>query len=94
MAQEEVLYSERAQIGTEVEDPIEEKEILLYLKVGLFCGWSWQEYMATPNSVIKRISEEIDFRLENPEATSLNWYSCGTSQALCQIVNAVFGKKE
>ncbi len=39
-------------------------EVSLYLKVGLFCGWSWQEFQDTPILIREAISMEIDNRLK------------------------------
>ena len=41
----------------------EQYDIQEYLKVGLFCGWNWNEYLDTPPWVIEAISKEIDKRL-------------------------------
>lgn len=49
----EILYSKSGRTGTyftdeEGNDLLFERKIALYLKVGLFFGWNWQEFEATP----------------------------------------------
>lgn len=75
----EILYSAKGRTGTFYEEPedvnpLDEYRIALYMKVGLFFGWSWQDFEATPLPVTERLSEEIDFRLENADSDiCLNW---------------------
>ena len=105
MSDKEVLFSNKGRTGTHYEetveaeelesneDPIDEYKIALYMKVGLFFGWSWQEFLATPVPVTKRLGEEIDFRLENLDSDQifLN-YDC--ISMLLAIAKAFGGKKE
>jgi len=82
MSEKEILYSEKGHIGTEEEDPIRELEIALYIKVGLFFGWDWQQFQATPYPVTKRLSEEIDFRIQEMDTILLNWNTLSMLQAI------------
>jgi len=84
----EILYSESGHIGTEEEDPMFELKIALYFKVGLFFGWNWQEFEATPYPVVKRLSEEIDFRLSNSDTILLNWNVLAMMQAVSHLFSS------
>lgn len=92
MAEEEVLYSEDGRIGSESDDYIHDYTVDLYLKVGLFCGWSWQEFCQTPLPVIHTLSREIDFRIRNSENVLLNWTGQAVLQAISMILNSIFNK--
>ena len=97
MANKEILYSQSGRTGTfftddEGNDLLFERKIALYLKVGLFFHWTWQDFEATPYPVIKRLSEEIDFRIENLGGSMLlNWDSLST---LDGIARAFGGSKQ
>ena len=56
----------------------------LYLKVGLFCGWTYTEFMDQPYNIIKGINKEIDDRLENLEDKGgfLNWMQISVALAI------------
>ena len=62
-------YAESKKITTDA------RWVPLYLKVGLFCNWSYKEFMETPYEVIKAINSHIDTKLENIEMqdTFLSW---------------------
>lgn len=64
--------------------------ISLYMKVGLYCGWSWQEFKDTPYPVIKGINAQIDNKLDNIDnpQTFLNWHVLYTALAISKC----FGK--
>lgn len=82
----EILYSELGRTGTFYEeeklDALWEAKVAYYLKVGLFFGWSWQEFEATPFPVVKRLSEEIDFRLEHMDSNLIDWKCLSTLLAI------------
>lgn len=75
----EILFSSSGRSGTYYEEtaeaegientsllgPIEDYQIQLYMKVGTYFGWSWQEFMATPLPIIKELALEIDHRMEH-----------------------------
>lgn len=100
---EEVLFSNSSKTGTHYEetveaeeleetDPLLEYKVALYMKVGLFFGWSWQDFDKTDILVTKRLAEEIDFRLMNldSEQMFINYDSIGMLMA---IAKAFGGKK-
>ena len=45
----------------------------LYMKVGLWCGWSYNEFMETDYTVIKNINNYIDKKLENAGEHPVHW---------------------
>ena len=75
----EILFSSSGRSGTHYEEtaeaegiendsllgPIEDYQVQLYMKVGTYFGWSWQEFIATPLPVIKELALEIDHRMEH-----------------------------
>lgn len=95
----EILYSASGRTGTYYEEEeltadeiFFEWQIALYQKVGAFYGWSWKEFVETPIPVINRLSEEIDFRMENLDTdVFLSWPALFV---LLGIAKAFGGKKE
>lgn len=66
----------------------------LYMKVGLYCGWSWKQFKETPYPVIKYINKEIDRKLKAATGSGgsfLNWNQLAFSIA---IYRAFGGGKE
>lgn len=67
---------------------IEEKPLWidLYMKVGLFCGWSWKEFKETPYPVIKYINKDIDNKLGKALApgTFFSWPMLFVSLAIAR----------
>lgn len=63
-----------------------------YLKVGLFCGWTWNEFRETPYTVIKAIDKEIDNRLKNilSPGSFLSWQQIAVNVAIAKA----FGSKD
>lgn len=97
---EEVLYSASTQSGTHYEeaapeeegDPIDNYKYALYMKVGLFFGWSWKEFEETPLPVVEELSDRIDHRMRNFNSDLfLNWQAMAFFQA---IAKAFGGKSE
>jgi hypothetical protein len=95
----EILYSESGRTGTHYEeakppdededkDPFFEYRIMLYMKVGTFFNWSWQEFELTPLPVSERLSEEIDFRLQNlgESPLMLNWTALAVLEAMMRAL--------
>lgn len=63
----------------------------LYLKVGLYCHWSWKEFKETPYEVIKYINSDIDSKMKTClEGTLVSWEHIYIMLAL----NKLFGKKD
>lgn len=58
----------------------------LYMKVGLFCGWSWEDFKNTPYAVIKYINTEIDSRLKKAtfKGNFLTWDQLSIQIALAR----------
>lgn len=50
--------------------PEQEYLVQEYLKVGLYCNWSWEEFENTPPWVRAYISRDIDQRLSSYAAKS------------------------
>ena len=71
-----------------------------YLKVGLFCGWSWREFEETPLWVRKYISNSLDEKLSQylPQDSQggesgpppISWFHI----ALLLSLSSLFGGKD
>lgn len=75
-------------VEEEVKSDLPEKlqyNVALYLKVGLFCGWSWQEFHDTPLWVTDEISKEIDRRLKPYLDSMAKSSSGGSSKAIMPL---------
>ena len=59
----------------------------LYLKVGLFCGWTYTEFMDQPYNIIKAINAEIDRRLENLDDKNsfLHWHQIYVALGIAKV---------
>ena len=105
MSESKVLFSASGKTGEYYKDVVKAEEIQpeewdispymdykiqLYLKVGLYCNWSWQEFCETPYPVIKYISDEMDFRLEHHDTNIFNWQML----AFLLAIRRAFGGKE
>lgn len=108
MAEEssEILFSSSGRSGTHYEDtveaegiendsllgPIDDYKIQLYMKVGKYFGWSWQDFEATPLPIIKELSLEIDHRMEHIMEPGM-YLDYGMLGVLIAIAKAFGGSK-
>lgn len=56
----------------------------LYMKVGMFCGWSYREFQETPYHIIKAINKHIDEKMDKFDSAQdfLSWRVIETAQAI------------
>ena len=108
MEDQEILFSSTGRSGTNYEETVEAEgideddllgaidnyQVQLYIKVGGYFGWSWQEFMATPMPIIKELALEIDHRMEHlmDPGHYLNYNMLGMLAAIAKVLGG--GKKE
>jgi len=89
----EILYSQEdsEEEPETFEELLFQRKISYYLKVGMFFGWDWQAFEATPYPVTKELSLEIDDRIANlsVKGTMFNW----NSLSILDAVSTVLGGK-
>mgnify|MGYP001588489567 CR=1 FL=1 len=71
-------------------DPFDEYYAETYLRVGLFCGWNWNEFMETPQWVVDYIDGEIVRRFstndpKNNKPEPLNYFHSALILALGRL---------
>ena len=108
MSEPKVLYSASGRTGEHYKDVVKAEElseeeysalnpyieykIQMYMKVGLYCNWSWKDFCETPYPVIKYISDEMDFRLEHSDSSIFSWQMLAFFLAVSRLFSGSKGQ--